>query len=197
MWHAMMVALVVFGMWSVPLASAAPVAVRVPESAVQSYLVLRDEARKAMPLGEYKQRPKAGAIEVQLSFKFKDGSCIRKRPSSRSVGCSSSRVTSCISADRHFPPRSMRRWTRVTADTSSGTASPGRTTMPTRGSSSWPDTYPSVMQITIVKHMARDASETIYTVAFTPKPRILKLVIQRPGHERTLATSTPRLRTLL
>jgi hypothetical protein len=41
-----------------------------------------------------------------------------------------------------------------------------------RGSLDLPaDAYPSVMQITIVKHMAEDATEAVHTVAFMPQPR--------------------------
>jgi hypothetical protein len=36
--------------------------------------VLRNEAGKPIALGEYTQRPKAGTIEVHLSFRFKDDS---------------------------------------------------------------------------------------------------------------------------
>ena len=180
MWRAMAaIVLLAVGLCSGRPVSAAPVAVRVPESAVQSYLVLRDEARKPIALGEYKQRPKAGAIEVHLTFRFKDGSIHDETAVFSQRGVFKLGRYALHQRGPSFP-------TTLDASLEAGTGrylvksrKPGKDEDSDEGHLELPpDVYPSVMQITIVKHLAKEASETVHTVAFTPKPRVLKLVIQ-------------------
>lgn len=166
-------------MSSVRPVSAAPVAVRAPESAVQSYLVLRDEARKPIALGEYTQRPRTGAIEVHLTFKFKDGSVHDETATFSQRG-----VFKLVRYALHQRGPSFPTTLDGSLDAATGrylvkSRKPGKDAETDEGQLELPpDVYPSVMQITIVKHLAAEASETVHTVAFTPKPRVLKLVIQ-------------------
>ncbi len=178
-WRAIAATLLALGIWSVGLVFAAPVVVRVPESSVQSYVVLRDEARKPIALGEYKQRPKAGAIEVHLTFKFKDGSLHDETAVFSQRGVFKFARYTLHQRGPSFP-------TTLDASLDGATGrylvkyrKPGKDEDTDEGHLELPpDVYPSVMHITILKHLAKDASETVHTVAFTPKPRVLKLVIQ-------------------
>jgi hypothetical protein len=175
----MIVVLLALGMCSVRLVSAAPVAVRAPESTVQSYLVLRDEARKPIALGEYKQRPKAGAIEVHLTFKFKDGSVHDETAVFSQRGVFTLARYALHQRGASFPTTLDGSLDAATGRYLVKYRKPGKDEDTEEGHLELPpDVYPSVMQITIVKHLAKDASETVHTVAFTPKPRVLKLVIQ-------------------
>jgi hypothetical protein len=194
MWGAMTVVLLALGLCPVRLVFAAPVAVRVPESAVQSYLVLRDEARKPIALGEYKQRLKAGMINVNLTFKFKDGSTHVETAVFSQRGVFKLAQYALHQRGPSFPTTLDGSLDAVTGRYLVKYRKPGKDDDSDEGRLELPpDVYPSVMQITIVKHLATDASETVHTIAFTPKPRVLKLVIQPSAAVPFLVEGTKKI----
>jgi hypothetical protein len=163
-------------------AHGAPVAVRTPESAVQSYLVLRNEAGKPIALGEYTQRPKADTIEVHLSFRFKDDSLHDEKAVFSQRGVFRLAWYRLRQRGPSFPTSLDAFLDAATGRYLVKHRKPGKDQDSDEGHLELPaDVYPSIMQITIVKHMAKEATETVHTVAFTPKPRVLKLEIQPSG----------------
>jgi hypothetical protein len=189
-WHAVLLGLVACA-WGA--ADAAPVAVRFPEGSVRGFLVLRSAAGDLLADGELLQVPRGDRIEARLVFRFKDGSL-----HDEVVLFSQRRVFTVVryhlvqrgSAFRHAIDASIDRPTgRYTVrfrerPDGSEDVHEGPLDLP-------PDVY-NGMPLILAKNLAPAATATGHFVAFTPKPRLVKMELAPAGEDAFVLGETTR-----
>jgi len=156
-------------------ASAAPVAVRVPESASHGFLVLRGANGDVLAHGEFVQAPKGQRIESRLTFRFKDGSLMTYHHVQR--GPSFSGAT-----DVTFDRDTGRYQTKVDDKTDDGKIE-------------LPEDLHNGITGTILKNLAPGASAAGHMLAFTPKPYRLDTTLRAEGEDRFFAGDVARTAT--
>ena len=179
-------ALVAFSLFAVPLlVTAAPVRVRAPEGTAHGFLILRGTNAKILAQGDWWQTPSGDRIEVHLRFRFTDGSL-----SHETVVLTQRRVWTLVSY------RSVQRGPSFPRDIEAEIErESGRYTVRTRekgkgdskvdeGTLELPDdVYPFGVLALILKNLDPAETMTAHAVAFTPKPRVLKLDVMPDGAE--------------
>jgi hypothetical protein len=172
--------------WPSPLA-ADPVAVRFVEGAVHGFLMLRTVNGVLLAHGDLLQVNRGGKVESRMVFRFKDGSVFDE--------------TVVFTQQRVFTMQSYRlvhrgpvfaEDTEISLERASGKyhvktkarkdgqekALDGTLDLP-------PDVY-NGMVLTVVKNLAKGASETVHIVAFTPTPRLIKLELATVAEHKVL-----------
>jgi hypothetical protein len=165
-----------------PVALARPVAVRSPEGAVQSFLVLRSTDGSVIALGEMRQVRKDDRIESRLTFAFKDGSqheettTFSQRDMFRLVGYRvrqrgpSFPTTLDATLDASGQYRVVSR-----EGDAAEKVDEGRLELPADVSNG--------MTTTLLKNLGKGESETVHVVAFGPKPRVVGLKLGPEGED--------------
>jgi hypothetical protein len=165
---------------------AAPVRVRFSEGSAHGFLVLRGTDANVLAEGDWWQISSADRIEVHLRFRFTDGSL-----SHETFEVAQRRVWSMLTyrAVQHGP--SFPRDVDARLDRQSGryrveTKERGRAERKVdEGTIELPeDTYAFGMLAVLLKNLAPGESMMAHAVAFTPKPRVLKLDVSPDGEER-------------
>ena len=172
--------------WPSPLA-ADPVAVRFVEGAVHGFLMLRTINGVLLAHGDLLQVNRGGKVESRMIFRFKDGSVFDE--------------TVVFTQQRVFTMQSYRlvhRGPIFTEDTEiSLERGSGKYRVKTKAHKDGqdkaldgtldlpPDVY-NGMVLTVVKNLAKGASETVHIVAFTPTPRLIKLELAPAGEHKVL-----------
>jgi hypothetical protein len=167
-----------------PLA-AAPVRVRLPEGSAHGFLTLRGTDAKVIAQGDWWQIPAGERVEVHLRFQFTDGSVSHETfvLSQRSVWT----LLSYRSMQRgpSFPrdvdahvDRNTGRYTVRSQDKDGGKpkVDEGKIELPD-------DVYAFGMLAMLLKNLKADEAMTAHAIAFTPKPRILKLEVEPDGED--------------
>jgi hypothetical protein len=179
---------------------AAQVPVRYAEGVTHGFLVLRTLANGYLARGDLLQTVRGNEVESRLLFRFKDGSLFDE--------------TIVFEQDRVFTMRSHRLVHKGPAfpeDLEASLDRPGRWRISVRshddgvvdiddGDMDLPaDTYDGVMILMLLKNLSKGAGETIHTVSFSPKPRLIELELAPDGDEqvRVGGASTDTTRFLL
>jgi hypothetical protein len=169
-------------------ALAAPVRVRSPEGAAHGFLVLRGTKAEAIAHGDWWQIPNGERLEVHLRFRFTDGSS-----SHETFVLVQRRVWTLLSyrsvqKGPSFPrdvdgqvDRETGRYTVRVHDREKDT------TKVDEGALDLPeDAYGFGMLAVLLKNLEPGETMAAHAIAFTPKPRILKLEVT-PDGEDTIA----------
>lgn len=166
-----------------PLAEAAPVRVRLAEGNARGFLVLRSLDGEELAQGELRQKPTGATVDTRLILRFKDGSLreemvvysqkeVFRLERYRLVQRGPSFPRTEISLDRKTG-----RYDAVTqenADDKEKRAS-GTLEMPA-------DLY-NGLTIPLLKNMGPHSAVRVQTAVFTPKPRLVKTLLQREAEE--------------
>ena len=176
------------------LLTAAPVRVRAPEGTAHGFLVLRDAKGKVLAQGDWWQTPSRDRMEVHLRFRFTDGSL-----SHETIGLAQRRVWTLVSyrsvqRGPSFPreieaeiERESGRYTVRARDRGRADAKVDEGTLELPD-----DVYPFGVLALLLKNLEPGETMTAHAVAFTPKPRLLKLAVTPDGDETVTIQGLPR-----
>ncbi len=171
---------------------AEPVAVRFAEGVARWFPVVRSLTGETLARGDFVQIPHGDQIESRMTFRYADGSRYEERVlySQRDVfTLLSYRI---IQQGPSFPETidaSVERQTgrydiRYQADLDSPEERlAGRIELP-------PDTYNGLL-LTLLKNLPQGASTTVQVIAFTPKPRLIKVLLTPVGDDPVLVGDSP------
>jgi hypothetical protein len=163
---------------------AEPVAVRVPEGSTYGFLTLSDVTGERLAQGELTQTIDRGKVDSRLSFRFKDGSRYDER-----VAFLQQRVFSLVSyrlkqAGRSFPHPMDVDFHRPTGRyTVRWRPKPDRPEETLTGQMDLPDDVYNGMTSILLKNLPPAGTATAQMLAFTPKPRLLKMELVPDGEE--------------
>ena len=179
--------------WPSSLA-AAPVPVRFLEGLTHGFLVLRTLDGALIASGDLFQSARSGEVESRMLLHFKDGSLFEEKV--------------VFTQQRVFTLKDYRLMQRGPAFTDDTEISLERATGKYRvkskahkdgkeevheGTLDLPlDVYNGGMILTVAK---KGASETVHTVAFTPKPRLIQLELTPAGEQKVLVGALARTAT--
>jgi hypothetical protein len=184
--------LVVLAVPSLTVAWAEPVRVRYTEGVTRGFPVLRSTTGAKLAQGEMTQVARGDRVDARLVFRFNDGSYHDERV------VFSQRETFTLESYRivqrgpSFPEtldasldRDTGRYVvRYRADDDSPEETvEGRVTMP-------PDAYNGMLTM-LLKNLAPGASHAVQIVAFTPKPRLVKMVLTPVADEHMVVGDWP------
>jgi hypothetical protein len=165
-------------------AEAAPITVRLPEGNSRGFLVLRAPGGPPLAHGELRQRPTGGLVDSQMAFRFKDGSLWDERVTFSQRGVfrlESYRLVQRgpsfpVATEISFERKSGRYRVRLQEKDAPEQAATGDFALP-------PDLY-NGMAMTLLKNLgAAPATTTVQMVAFTPKPRLIKMILGAEGED--------------
>jgi hypothetical protein len=157
-------------------ARSAPIAVAYQEGVVRAFPVLRSMGNETLAQGDFVQIARGDQVTTRLVFRFKDGSLHDETVVFSQRGLFTMLSYRIVQRGPSFPETldaSVDRETgryevRYRADEESDEQHlTGSVTLPD-------DTYNGMLSL-VVKNLAPGVSETVSIVAFTPKPRVVKL----------------------
>ena len=179
----------------VPAATAAPVAVRFVEAGARGFLIVR-EAGKVVAKGELIQVVRGDAIESRLTFRFADQSLSDETVvfSQRSVF----RLLSYKLVQRgpSFPESLEVSLTRDPPTYSARTRSREGKEVSGQGALDVPADLANGMLGLFLRNLPAAGSETVQIVAFTPKPRLLDVLLGPATRVPVLTGGVQRQATL-
>jgi hypothetical protein len=166
-----------------PSVEAQPVLVRFTEGVARGFLTLRSTNGDKLADGELVQIPQPHGLEGHLSFRFADGSLYDE-----TVLYSQRRVFTLLryrliqrgpsfplNLDASFDRKTAQYKIRYGNGTGREETLYGKLELPS-------DVY-NGMIATLLKNLRRGANESVHLVAFTPKPRLVKLHLTPVGEE--------------
>ena len=173
---------------------AAPVRVRAPQGSAHGFLVLRGTESTVLAEGDWWQIPSGSRIEVHLRLRFTDGSL-----SHETFELAQRRIWSMLSyrsvqhgasfprdIDAHLDRRSGR-YRVETKERGKGESKVDEGTIELPE-----DTYALGMLAVLLQNLRPGESIMAHAVAFTPKPRVLKLEVAPDGEETVKIQGLPR-----
>ena len=172
-------------LWAV-VVEAVPQRVRLPEGNTHGFLIVRTLDGEAIAYGELVAKPTRGLITSRMLLRFNDGSLYDE-----TVAFSQKEVfrleryrlvhhgPSFPKADITFDRKSgqYRVQQQEQKDSEEKTAS---------GPLELPDDLYNGMTTTLLKNLPRGSGATVQMVAFTPKPRLVKMELTADGEEKVL-----------
>jgi len=166
-------------------ASADQVRVRYAEGVTRGFLVLRSQRGETLAGGESVQFVKNGIVNVHLTFKFKDGSIYEDTTTFTQHGVFRLLTDHLVQKGPIFPTQ-LETW----IDARSGhvkvdSNKDGKREHDERTLDLLPD-LANGMLFDLVKNLPSTSTATVSYIAFTPKPRIVKMVFRQNGTEKLL-----------
>ncbi len=165
-----------------PAAVAGPVAVRHAEGSAQTFLTLRSRLGQEIALGEFQQVPKGHTIQIQLVFRFRDGSVHDERAvfSQREVF-----RLERYQVHQHGPafPTTLEASFRDDGSYAVKFRKKDKEEEIDNGHLDLPADVYNAMVTIVLKNLPKGGTETIHVVAFTPKPRVVKLELLPAGED--------------
>jgi hypothetical protein len=165
-------------------AQAEPVAVRFTEGVTRGFPVLRAQGGEVLAQGDLVQVAHADRVESRLVFRFNDGSVYDETVTFGQRGVFTLMRYRIVQRGPSFPESVEATVDRETGDYHvryrADEASPeevvtGRFDMPE-------DVYNGLLG-TLLKNLESGKSHTVQIVAFTPRPRAIKMLLQPMAHE--------------
>ena len=162
-------------------AGAEPVKVRLPEGNSRGFLALRPPGGDPIAYGELGQKPTGKFLENRLTLHFKDGSLYDETltfSQNRVFRLEAYRLTQ---RGPSFPltevafDRVSGRYTARTQDGKDGKIETAG------GALEMPDDLYNGMALTLLKNLPAGATAAVHMVAFTPKPRVIKMGLAQEG----------------
>jgi hypothetical protein len=175
--------LLLFALGALSPAAAAPVRVRWPEGAARGFLVVRSVEGAELGHGELQQTLVGRLVDSRLTLRFADGSRREEQTVFSQAGVFRLERYRLRQQGQSFPgadvafDRKTGRYTAATQETPGGAAerASGKVDLPA-------DLYPG-LTVTLIRNLATREDTTVRTVAFTPKPRLLKMILHREAEE--------------
>lgn len=179
------------------LAEAEPVAVRFPEGVTRGFPVLRSLDNEALAHGDFSQVVRGDRVQSRLVFNFKDGS-IYDESVVFSQGAAFTLLSYRIVQKGPSFPETLeasidRETGRYTVRYRADDDSPEETLT---GKFELPEDAYNGMLTMIIKNLPSRAIETVSLVAFTPKPRVVKLQLVPVAEDRMRVSDAPMMQTL-
>jgi hypothetical protein len=189
---AVLAALMILAPWS--SLEAAPIEVRFAEGAAHGLLLVRSVSGETVGHGDLLQTAHGDRVESRLILRLKDGSLHDEH-----VVFSQQRVFTLLSyrlvqRGPSFPETVEVSLDRKTGSYKARSARDGKEQESSGSIELPPDVY-NGMAPTLLKNLARGASETVQVVAFTPKPRLIGLEMTPAGAQRVVAGDLARQAT--
>lgn len=161
------------------LAVAEPIAVRYTEGITRGFPVLRSLGGEKLAQGELIQVPRGDVIESRLVFRFKDGSLYDERVTFSQRDVFTLLSYHIVQQGPSFPEsidaRVDRRTGRYEVRYRGDEDSPEETL---KGTFDMPgDVYNGLLS-TLMKNMPAGNPATVQIIAFTPKPRLVKMLLK-------------------
>jgi hypothetical protein len=174
--------------------AATPVPVRSAEGAAHGFLVLRGPKAEVLGHGDWWQKPDGDRIEVNLRFRFTDGSLSLETFVLAQRGVWTLLKYRSVQRGPSFPrdlegyvERETGRYTVQTYDRSK------RDRKVDQGTIELPDdVYALGMLAVPLKNLNSGERLDAHALAFTPKPRVLKLEVTRAGEDTIVIEGSPR-----
>jgi|SRR5690349_5650878 hypothetical protein len=169
-------ALVFAGSWP---ASAEPIVVRYTEGVTRGFPVLRSLGGEKLAQGELSQVPRGDVVESRLVFRFKDGSLYDERLTFSQKDVFTLLSYHIVQQGPSFPEsidaRVDRKTGRYEVHYKGDEDSPEEVLT---GSFDMPaDVYNGLLS-TLMKNMPTATPATVQIIAFTPKPRLVKMLLK-------------------
>ena len=168
-------------------ASAEPVAVRFTEGVTHAFPVLRSAGGEKLAQGELIQIPRGDRVENRLIFKFRDGSLYDER-----VVFSQRDVFTLLSYQLTQRGPSFPESIEATVERDTGRyevrykGDEEATEEVLQGKIELPgDAYNGLLS-TLMKNLPAGTSTTVQIIAFTPKPRLVKMLLMPAGTDTVL-----------
>jgi len=160
-------------------AAAEPIAVRYTEGITRGFPVLRSLGGDKLAQGELTQVPRGDVVESRLVFRFKDGSVYDERLTFSQRDVFTLQSYHIVQQGPSFPEaidaRVDRKTGRYEVRYRSDEDSPEETL---KGSFDMPgDVYNGLLS-TLMKNMPAATPATVQIIAFTPKPRLVKMLLK-------------------
>ena len=175
-------------------ATAEPVAVRLTEGVSRGFLVLRDAGGVVIARGESVQKPIGGGqVWSRLFLDFRDGTRFDERLvfSQRRVFRLEryhlvQRGPSLPAAEITFD-RATGRYRARTQD------KPGAEAKQASGTLEIPADLSNGLTVTLLRNLPAGAGATVHLVAFTPEPRVVRMVLTPEGEDRVRVSGGPAM----
>jgi hypothetical protein len=183
---ARLASLVLIPLFGGTVADAATVRVRFPEGVTRGFLAIRTPQGELIGHGELLQKPRGDEVDSRLLLQFKDGSVHDEVTTYSQRGVLRLEAYKLTQRGPSFPgtevsfDRKTGRYqakTRERPDGPEDTAN-GELEMP-------PDLY-NGMALLVLKNLPPGERATGQLVAFTPKPRLLRMELHREGEDRVV-----------
>jgi hypothetical protein len=173
---ALMLAFVVAG---VAPAAAEPIAVRYTEGITRGFPVLRSMGGEKLAQGELTQVPRGDVVESRLVFRFKDGSVYDEKLTFSQRDVFTLQSYHIVQHGPSFPEAIDARVDRKTGKYEvryKGDEDAPEETL--KGNFDMPgDVYNGLLS-TLMKNMPAATPATVQIIAFTPKPRLVKMLLK-------------------
>jgi len=169
-----------------------PVAVRFTEGITHAFPVLRSASGEKIAQGELLQIPRGDRVENRLTFKFRDGSFYDERVVFSQSDVFTLHSYSLVQRGPSFPES-----LDATVDRETGryvVKHKGDEDMPedvVKGKIELPaDAYNGLLGM-LMKNLPTGTSATVQIIAFTPKPRMVKMLLAPAAEDTVMMGETP------
>ena len=171
----------------------APVTVRFSEGIVHGFLLLRNDAGAILARGDLRQTRQGDTVESRITFRFRDGSLIEESVAYTQQRVFTMRAYHLVLRGPVFEEDSEIRMNRArgTYQVTTVAHKDGKKEVHEGSLDLPPDTY-NGMVLTVLKNLPKGGIGKIHVVAFTPKPRIVRVEIASDGGHRVLLDETER-----
>jgi len=177
-------------------AAAEPIAVRYTEGVTRGFPVLRSLGGDKLAQGELTQVPRGDVVESRLIFRFKDGSLYDERVTFSQRDVFMLLSYHIVQQGPSFPEaidaRVDRRTGRYEVRYKGDEDAPEETL---KGSFDMPgDVYNGLLS-TLMKNMPAATPATVQIIAFTPKPRLVKMLLKPAAEDPMNVNDAPVIAT--
>jgi hypothetical protein len=181
-----------FFLWLSATAWSEPVAVRFPEGVTRAFPAVRSLEGKTLAFGDFVQVAREDRVHSRLLFRFKDGSVHDENVVFSQRGVFRMESYRLIQKGPSFPET-----LEVALDRQSGVysvrhrADEDSPEEIVEGKFEVPDDAYNGMLTLILKNLPAGAGDTVSMVAFTPKPRVVKLKLTPMADEQVTLNESP------
>ena len=165
---------------------AAEVRVRFPEGTTRGFLAIRTPQGDRIGHAELTQKPRGDEVDSRLLLQFKDGSVHDERSTYSQRGVFRLEAYHLTQRGPSFPGADVtfnRKSGRYQAKTREKAGAPEETAS---GEFEMPPNLANGLALLLLKNMPRGERVTAQLVAFTPKPRLLRMTLQQEGEDRVV-----------
>ena len=165
---------------------AAPVRVRFQEGITRGFLTIRTPQGDRIGHGELTQKPRGDEVDSRLLLHFKDGSVYDENTTYSQRGVFRLEAYRLTQRGPSFPGTEVsfdRKSGRYQAKTRDRAGAPEETAS---GEFDMPADLANGMALLMLKNLAPGERATAQLVAFTPKPRLLRMDLHQEGEDRVV-----------
>jgi hypothetical protein len=171
---------------------AAPVRVRFPEGTTRGFLAVRTPQGDSIGHGELTQKPRGDEVDSRLMLQFKDGSVHDESVTFSQRGVFRLEAYRLTQRGPSFPGAEVsfdRKSGRYQAKTREKIGGPEETES---GEFDMPADLANGMTLVLLKNLPPGERGAAQLVAFTPKPRLLRMDLHQEGEDRVVFAGDPK-----